>query len=258
MNTQKIAAITGSRRGIGLAIAQTLAEKGWFVILSGTSPAEENEGLLAEFRAKGQACDYIPCRIQCAQERGAFIETILARCGRLDLLVNNAGTAPPMRLDILETTEENYDFVMNANCKGTFFLCQQAANAMLSLQKSLVDYHPRIVNISSISAYTASVNRGEYCISKAGISMITQLFAARLAADGIPVFEVRPGIIETDMTAGVKDKYLSLIDGGLTPVPRMGQPKDVADCVAAAASGALDFAVGQVLNADGGFHLRRL
>jgi len=173
--------------------------------------------------------------------------------------VNNAGVAPRVRLDILETTEESFDFLINVNLRGTFFMCQAAANLMRGYQaRGVEDYTPRIVNIASMSSYTSSTNRGEYCISKAGISMVTQLFADKLAEDGIPVFEVRPGIIQTDMTATVTEKYQKLIDGGVTPIRRFGQPEDVANCVMAAVSGRLDFATGQVLNADGGFHIRRL
>jgi NAD(P)-dependent dehydrogenase (short-subunit alcohol dehydrogenase family) len=147
---------------------------------------------------------------------------------------------------------------MDINLFGTFFMCQQAANLMIQMQGRLEKFTPRIINISSVSAYAASTSRGEYCISKAGISMVTQLFAARMAAFGVPVFEVRPGIILTDMTQPVREKYEQLIEGGLTPVRRFGRPEDVADCVLAACGGLLDFAAGQVLNADGGFHLRRL
>ena len=187
------------------------------------------------------------------------MKTIKEKYGRLDIHVNNAGVAPKLRLDILKTTAESFDFVMNINLRGTFFMCQNVANAMIEMKDSgLRDYSPRIVNIASMSAYTSSTNRGEYCISKAGISMITKLFADKLSEYGIPVFEVRPGIIMTDMTSTVKEKYDRLIAGGVTPIKRFGQPKDVADCVMAAASGRLDFATGQVLNADGGFHIRRL
>ena len=242
--SEKIAAVTGSTRGIGKAIADALENEGYLVIRSGTKPME--------------AANYIPCDISKAEDRTRFFDEIHSRCGRLDLLVNNAGVAPPQRLDILQTTDESYDTVMDVNLKGTFFMCQRAANAMLEMQGKLEDYRPRIINISSISAYTSSTNRGEYCISKAGVSMVTQLFADRLARHGIPVFEVRPGIILTDMTAPVQEKYQALIDGGLTPVKRLGRPEDVADCVLALCSGRLDFAAGQVIDADGGFHLRRL
>lgn len=179
--------------------------------------------------------------------------------GRIDVLVNNAGVACRQRLNILETTPESFERLMRINCEGTFFMCQRAANLMLECQKKdLEDYHPRIVNISSMSAYTSSVSRGEYCISKAGIAMTTKLFADELADKGIPVFEVRPGIIATDMTEVVHEKYEKLIAEGVTPIRRFGQPEDVANCVSAACSGLLDFGTGTVLNADGGFHIQRL
>ncbi len=256
---QKVASVTGSRRGIGLAIAARLANKGYRVILSGTVEDKETESLIAGLKSSGTEVCYIKCDISQKEDRLHFIETICERYGRLDLHVNNAGTAPQKRLDILETTEENYDFVMDINLKGTFFMCQGASNAMIAMKnRGLEDYTPRLVNIASISSYTSSVNRGEYCISKAGVSMVTSLFADRLAEYGIPVFEIRPGIIMTDMTAGVKEKYEKLISEGITPIRRFGQPKDVADCVLAVESGLLDFATGQVLDADGGFHIRRL
>ncbi len=254
---QKIALVTGSRRGIGLGIARKLGQEGYFVILSAT--AAQDDAVVAELTQEGIDCTYISCNIAHADERAHIFEDIRARYGRLDVMVNNAGVAPNVRLDLLETTEESFDRLMGINLKGTFFMCQLAANTMIGMQQQgLEDYTPRIVNISSMSAYTSSVNRGEYCISKAGISMTTQLFADRLAEYGIPVFEVRPGIIQTDMTAGVSEKYQKLIEGGVTPIRRFGQPADVANCVAAAVSGLLDFATGQVLNADGGFHIRRL
>ena len=185
-------------------------------------------------------------------------ETVLA-FGGLDIFVNNAGIAPRVRADILETSEESFEEVLGVTLEGAFFMCQAGARAMIRmLENPPENYHPRIVNVSSLSAYAASVNRGEYCISKAGMSMVTTLFASRLAEYGIPVFEVRPGIIATDMTAGVLDNYKRRIAEGLTPIPRVGTPEDVANCVLAAAGGLLDFATGQVLNADGGFHLRRL
>lgn len=254
---QKIALVTGSRRGIGLGIARKLGQEGYFVILSAT--AAQDDAVVAELTQEGIDCTYISCNIAHADERAHIFEDIRARHGRLDVMVNNAGVAPNVRLDLLETTEESFDRLMGINLKGTFFMCQLAANTMIGMQQQgLEDYTPRIVNISSMSAYTSSVNRGEYCISKAGLSMTTQLFADRLAEYGIPVFEVRPGIIQTDMTAGVSEKYQKLIEGGVTPIRRFGQPADVANCVAAAVSGLLDFATGQVLNADGGFHIRRL
>ena len=255
----KIAAVTGSRRGIGLAIVKELAKDGYTVVLSDVLEKEEAQPLLQELTAEGYAVDYVRCDISNTADRAAFFAYIKDTYGRLDVHVNNAGVAPRVRLDILETTEESFDFLININLRGTFFMCQAAANLMRACQaEGVEDYSPRIVNIASMSSYTSSTNRGEYCISKAGISMVTQLFADKLAEDGIPVFEVRPGIIQTDMTATVTEKYQKLIDGGVTPIRRFGQPKDVADCVMAAVSGRLDFATGQVLNADGGFHIRRL
>ena len=244
----KIAVVTGSRRGIGLGIASLLEQNGYTVVYSAASPAMEGDHL------------YFPCDISRAEDRAALADFVLSRFGRIDLLVNNAGVACRERLDVLETTEESFDRLMEINAKGTFFMCQLFANRMIECQsKGLEEYHPRIVNISSISAYTSSTSRGEYCISKAAIAMTTQLFADRLAAFGIPVFEVRPGIIETDMTSCVREKYDRLIlEENVTPIARWGTPEDVAKCVLAAASGMLDFGTGTVLNADGGFHIRRL
>lgn len=255
----KVASVTGSRRGIGLAIACELAKDGYTVILSDIIDKAEATPLLEELTAEGFSVDYVRCDISNTADRAAFFDYIRTTYGRLDVHVNNAGVAPRVRLDILETTEESFDFLINVNLRGTFFMCQAAANLMRECQvRGVEDYTPRIVNIASMSSYTSSTNRGEYCISKAGISMVTQLFADKLAEDGIPVFEVRPGIIQTDMTATVTEKYQKLIDGGVTPIRRFGQPEDVANCVMAAVSGRLDFATGQVLNADGGFHIRRL
>ena len=256
---KKIAAVTGSRRGIGLAVLKALAKDGYTAVMSGVTAEAETLPILNKLKDEGLDVCYIRCDISSHEDRAAFMKAIIEKFGRLDVLVNNAGVAPKSRLDILETTEDSFDYVLNTNLRGTFFMCQAAANAMIALQKQgLADFNPRMVNISSVSAYASSTNRGEYCVSKAGISMITLLFADRLAAFGIPVFEIRPGIVRTDMTEGVKDKYAKMIEDGLTPIKRFGAPEDVADCVMAAVSGRLDFATGQVLNADGGFHIRRL
>ena len=247
----KIAIVTGSTRGIGRGIAEALGHEGYQVIYSGTR-AEAPENL-------PEGAVYIGCNISDSEQRRHLISEVEARFGRIDVLVNNAGMAPRVRRDILETTEESFDEVLGVNLKGTFFLCQLAANAMIRMQeKGLDDYSPRIVNIGSMSAYTSSPSRPEYCISKAGIGMVTALFADRLCEYGIPVFEVRPGIVETDMTSVVHEKYEKLIAEGITPIRRFGKPADVAKMVVAACSGLLDFTSGQVLNADGGFHLRRL
>jgi Dehydrogenases with different specificities (related to short-chain alcohol dehydrogenases) len=246
----KTAFVTGSTRGIGRGIADLLLENGYTVIYSGTRD-ERPDDLPA-------CADYIGCDISDSAARKKAVQHIVEKYGRLDVLVNNAGVAPLARKNVLETDEESFDRVLNINLKGTFFLCQLAANEMVEGKKILDDYAPRIINIGSISAYTASISRGEYCISKAGLAMVTMLFADALADMGVPVFEVRPGIIETDMTSAVHEKYETLIAGGLTPIKRFGKPVDVAQMVLVCCSGLLDFTSGQVLNADGGFHLRRL
>ena len=255
----RIAFITGSRRGIGLGIARALAEDGYHVILSGTASEEDSMDAIQGIRDLGGSVEYRRLDISDLGMIREVLEGIFRDFGRLDVLVNNAGVAPKVRNDILDMTPESYDFVLNTNLRGTFFMCQTASNLMIgSLGKGQEDYKPRIINICSMSAYTSSTNRGEYCISKAGISMVTTLFADRLAEYGIPVFEIRPGIIKTDMTAKVTEKYQKLIDEGITPIKRFGLPEDVAGFVRAACSGYMDFTTGQVLDADGGFHLRRL
>ena len=243
---QKIAVVTGAYQGIGKGIADGLKSAGYTVIYSDVHPEMEGEV-------------YCKCDISKEQDRKALADFAIEKYGRIDLLVNNAGVACKVRLDVLETTEESFDRVVGINTKGTFFMCQTFANAMIECQKKgLEDYTPRIVNIASNSSYTSSTSRGEYCISKAGVSMTTLLFADKLAEYGIPVFEVRPGIIKTPMTDVVSAKYDKLIAEGITPIKRWGTPEDVANCVIAAASGLLDFGTGTVLNADGGFHIRRL
>ena len=245
---RKIAFVSGGTRGIGRACAEALKKEGYDVIVSASSTLPDD----GEF-------DYIRCDISKTEDRQKAMAYVLEKYGRVDILVNCAGVACKQRLDILETSEESFDRLMNINTKGTFFMSQMFANWMVAWKAEATDgYSPRIVNIGSISAYTSSTSRGEYCISKAGVSMITALFADRLAEYGIPVFEVRPGIIRTDMTATVTAKYDKLIAEGITPIKRWGEGEDVAKCVMACASGLLDFGTGTILNADGGFHLRRL
>ena len=244
----KVAFVTGSSRGIGRAVADLLTENGYAVVYSGTRPDRPSD--LAAER------DYIACDVADPKAREKAFAHILHTYRRLDLFVSNAGVAPLQRRDILETDEESFDRVMSINLKGAFFMCQAAARMMLETRQA--GDTPRMVIISSMSAYTSSTSRGEYCVSKAGLSMTAKLFADRLAGEGIPVFEVRPGIIDTDMTRVVHEKYDRLIAEGLLPVPRFGMPRDVANVVLACASGLLDYSAGQVLNADGGFDLRRL
>ena len=241
----RVAVVTGSGRGIGREIADSLGKCGHRVIYSdiadpGNLPAD---------------AVFIPCDIASEAQRQALVDEIVAKFGRVDLLVNNAGIAPAQRKDVLETGIDSFRRLMTVNLEGTFFMCQVFANQMVKQQAA---DECRIINIASISSYTSSTSRGEYCISKAGVSMVTSLFADRLAEYGIGVFEIRPGIILTDMTAVVKDKYDKLIAEGLTPTKRMGTPKDIADVVLAIDGGGFDFCTGQVFNADGGFHIRRL
>ena len=255
---KKIAIVTGSRRGIGLATVKKLMSDGYTAVLCDVVEKEEVKDLLAELNRHGEA-DYFRCDISVPEDREALMDAVVEKYGRIDALVNNAGVACKQRLDILETTVESVERLLRINLEGTFFMCQAGARRMIAMKKAgLPDYNPHIVNIASMSSYTSSVSRGEYCMSKAGISMVTKLFADRLAEEGISVFEVRPGIIMTDMTAVVKEKYEKLISEGVTPIRRFGQPEDVANCVSAACSGLLDFGTGTVLNADGGFHIQRL
>lgn len=255
---KKIAIVTGSRRGIGLATVKKLMSDGYTAVLCDVVEKEEAKDLLAELNRHGEA-DYFRCDISVPEDREALMDAVVEKYGRIDALVNNAGVACKQRLDILETTVESVERLLRINLEGTFFMCQAGARRMIAMKKAgLPDYNPHIVNIASMSSYTSSVSRGEYCMSKAGISMVTKLFADRLAEENISVFEVRPGIIMTDMTAVVKEKYEKLIAEGVTPIRRFGQPEDVANCVSAACSGLLDFGTGTVLNADGGFHIQRL
>jgi len=245
-DARPVAIVTGASRGIGRGIALELS-KTHCVIATYRGRRDAAESLAAECGA-----DIVQCDVGSAADRLALIEHARNRYGRLDLLVNNAGIAPRERADILEASEEIFDEVLDTNLKGPYFLTQLAARWMVS------QGFGRIVFITSISAYTTSLNRGEYCISKAGLSMAVQLWAARLAPHGVLVFEVRPGIIRTDMIEKVRQTYEEKARSGLLPQGRLGTPEDVARQVRAIADGLLDYGTGTVLNADGGFHLRTL
>ena len=244
-----VAIVTGGSRGIGKAITEELLKINYSVIATARQETDDIKKLKETFDGK---VFFVPCDISLEKDRKKLFDFAQATFGKIDLLVNNAGVAPRERKDILEITPEDFDFLTDINLKGTFFVTQSLAPLLIRSEKS------RIVNISSMSAYTASVSRGEYCISKAGISMITKLFAARLAEYNVSVIEIRPGIIETDMTSSVKEKYKKLISEGITPINRMGQPGDVAKCVVSVAQGNLDFCTGTVIDCDGGFNVRRL
>jgi len=259
------AIVTGGSRGIGRAISLELARLGYDIAVchydfSPDGKPDESAGrqTAAAVEAIGRQCMVLRADISAGEDRDKLVQTVKSRFGRCDFLMNNAGVAPQKRVDILQTGEESFDRVMKINIRGPFFLTQLVAGWMIAQKKSHPQRPMRICNTSSMSAYTSSTGRGEYCISKAGVSMMTMLFADRLAEYGIGVFEVRPGIIDTDMTAGVMEKYEKLIADGLTPIRRAGRPEDVAAAVGAIAEGRLDFCTGQVINADGGFHLRRL
>jgi 3-oxoacyl-[acyl-carrier protein] reductase len=254
ISAKPVALVTGGSRGIGRGICLALGQHGYAVAINyagNQEAARETERLL------GPDGDSLLCQadIGVSADRERMVDAILARWGRLDVLVNNAGITSIGRRDILEATEDSWDRVLAVNLKGPYFLTQRVAREMLRLLPQLV--HPTIVNISSLSAYSVSTNRGDYCISKAGLSMLTQLFALRLAEQGIRVFELRPGVMDTDMTAAAHERYTRLIAEGLSPIRRWGTAADVGKAVVALLSGAFPFSTGDVLNIDGGFHLRR-
>jgi len=254
----KVALITGAGRGIGRGIASGLAGHGWTVGVNYRGDLAAAEACLAGIQAAGGSGLLVQADVSQAEDRQRLLDQILEAYGRLDLLVNNAGMGPRRRTDLLAMSEASYDEVLDVNLKGPFFLTQAAARKMIELLAQGKIERPKIINIGSISAYTSSAQRGEYCLSKAGLGMMTTLFADRLAGEGIQVFEIRPGIVATDMTAVVKDKYDQLIVDGLLPLKRWGQPDDVARAVLAIAEDYLPYSTGEVINVDGGFHLRRL
>jgi len=240
---KKTVLITGGSRGIGRGIAELMYEKGWNVAI--TSRREADPQAQEKFLCiRADNAD--------AQDRERAVHTVLEKFGKIDLLVNNAGIAPRVRADLLEMSEESMHELLQVNLVAPFFLTQRVAKEMIAQGSGM------IINITSMSAYTVSTNRGEYCMSKAGLSMATQLYAARLAEYGIPVYEIRPGIIKTDMTGGVTAKYDALIEGGITPIKRWGYPEDIAKAVYMLSQELLPFSTGEVINVDGGFHIQRL
>lgn len=255
---KRVALVTGGSRGIGLGIAQALAKEGFDLAINGVRDASAVTEALKSLESFGSTVVYCRGDLASPSDRKRVLNQVRSAFGRLDVLVNNAGIAPRERRDILEATEESFDEVIATNLKGNYFLTQQAANWMIVQKNTDPGFQACIINVSSISATVASVNRGEYCISKAGISMATQLFAVRLGEFNIPVYEVRPGIISTDMTRGVKEKYDKLIEEGLCVTRRWGYPEDVGRAVSALATGNFPYSTGQVIMVDGGMTLPKL
>lgn len=253
-----VALVTGAGRGIGQGIATALGAAGWAVIVNYVSNRTAADETVNTIQGSGGTATPIQGNVAEAADRARLVQQTMAAYGRIDLLVNNAGMAPRQRGDLLQMTEASYDEVMAVNLKGPFFLTQQIAKVMIDLLAAGIIQTPKIVNIGSMSAYMSSTNRGEYCISKAGMGMMTLLFADRLAEYGINVYEIRPGIVATDMTSVVAEKYDRLIAAGLTPIRRWGQPGDVGKIVVAIAQGYLPFSTGEIINVDGGIHFQRL
>jgi NAD(P)-dependent dehydrogenase (short-subunit alcohol dehydrogenase family) len=262
----RVALITGASRGIGRGIALELAKIGFDLVVNyaGNEAAamQTTADCVSAAKAAGKEIrtEIYQADISRSEDRIRLISFVRERFGRLDLLVNNAGVAPNVREDILDASEGSFDRLIAINVKGPYFLTQLAAKWMIEEVRNPEGEvrNPKVITISSISAYTASTNRGDYCVSKAALSMLTPLFASRLAQHGINVYEIRPGIIATDMTRGVKEKYDKLIGEGLTPMPRWGLPEDIGRAVVAIAQDFLPFSTGEVINVDGGFHLHRL
>jgi 3-oxoacyl-[acyl-carrier protein] reductase len=255
---RKVCLVTGAGRGIGLGIARCLAAEGCDIVVADVHPEEVVAEALGGLRELGAQVLYCIADVADRQARSRMLDQIKGKFGRLNVLVNNAGVAPKVRADILEATEESYDWVMSINLKGPYFLTQAVANWMIEQRKENRDFQGCIVNISSVSATVASTSRGEYCISKAGVSMATMLWAARLGEFGIPVYEIRPGVIKTPMTEAVTARYDRLIAEGLTVQPRWGFPEDVGKAVAMLVRGDLPYSTGQVIMVDGGMTVQRL
>ena len=252
----RIALVTGGTRGIGLGIARALAQDGWTLALCGLRPRDQVADVLEELAASTGGAEYWAADIGSADDRAKLLASIVARFGTLHALVNNAGRAPRVRADLLAATEDSFEEVLRTNLQGPYFLTQGVAQ--LFVRQRDENSRRSIVFVTSVSADLASPQRGEYCVSKAGLSMAARLFAVRLAPERIPVYEVRPGVIATDMTAAVKDMYDTRIAGGLVPDGRWGQPEDVGRAVASLIRGDMPYATGTIVNIDGGLSIPRL
>ena len=253
----KTAIVTGASRGIGFAIAKQLCSEGYNLVMVATGTREKNSDAIKELENLGTEVLYVQANIADHDDRLRIVEEAVKAFGRIDVLVNNAGVAPLQRADLLTMTEESFDRVIGTNTKGNMFLTQAVANQMIR-QDLANGRRGVIVNISSCSAVVSSTNRGEYCISKAGVSMLTTLYADRLAPEGILVHEIRPGVIDTDMTGTVHEKYDRLIAAGEFPIARWGKPQDIANAVSLLISDKLMYTTGNYIDVDGGFHIRRL
>jgi 3-oxoacyl-[acyl-carrier protein] reductase len=256
--THPSALVTGGTRGIGLGVARALARDGWDLMVCGVRPEADVAPVLDSLRKIGGQVHYVTADLASARERHRLVDQVHVRLGAVNALVNNAGRAPRIRADLLEAAEESFEDLVRTNLQGPYFLTQAIARDQLARRAQDPAFHASIVFITSVSAEMASTNRGDYCVSKAGLAMAVKLFAARLAEQGIPVYEVRPGIVATDMTAGVKDTYDRRIADGLVPERRWGQPDDVGRVVAALVRGDLPYATGSVINVDGGLSVPRL
>ena len=255
---KRVALVTGGTRGIGKGIARELAEAGFHLALNGVRSEEQVFPVLEELRSLGTEVVYCQGDISAAADRERILRKVEERFGQLNVLVNNGGIAPKVRADLLETTEESFEQLIHTNLQGTYFLTQQVALRMVDYARADAGYKGCIITVSSTSSHVASINRGEYCVAKAGLSMMTKLFALRMGEFGIPVYEVQLGIIATDMTAGVKEKYDALFANGIAVENRWGLPEDVAKAVAVLAKGDIPYATGQVLTIDGGLTIERL
>lgn len=264
INTAPVALVTGGSRGIGAGICRELGRRGFAVVVNYAGSQEAAENVAAAIRAEKGKPSASSCAIVCqadvsrSEDRNRLVDVTLEEFGRIDLLVNNAGVAPAERRDLLEATEASWERILGINLKGPFFLTQRVAREMILLLEQDLVKRPKIININSISGYASTPERGDYCVAKAGLHMLTHLFADRLARHGIGVFEVCPGIVETDMTAGIREKYDRRIADGLLPLARWGTTDDVARAVGVIAADAFPYSTGETINVDGGFHLRRL
>jgi NAD(P)-dependent dehydrogenase (short-subunit alcohol dehydrogenase family) len=254
----KIAFVTGGTRGIGLGIAIELAKSGFDLAVNGVRDESAVKAVLEDLKKLGVQVIYVRGDVSNKDDRQRMVNEILERFGKINVLVNNAGIAPPERKDILEATEESFEYVLNVNLQGPYFLTQLIANRMIDLKNQNPEEFFCIINVSSVSSTVASVNRGEYCISKAGIAMATKLWAARLGEFNIPVYEIQPGVIKTDMTSGVQEKYDRLFQQGLAIQQRWGTPEDIGRVASAMASGNMPYSTGQVVMVDGGMTVQRL